>query len=200
MDPHARAERMFFRYTKKKDSERFRTEFSKVSELEATQEQSIIDQLVTKPTTITRPALATSPEASTGNGDRGKRTPPQGNLPSKLTPTKRAKIGGIQAGLTIASEVESGGEQNPKKYAAEAEKAMTACIASLVQVTGQANEVKSNMEKFSEWSWIQDTKFYLDFLNAIRAIEEYKRQNSMVRSALIAQCDLGHVCLKGFAL
>ena len=184
---------MFFRFTKKKDRERYREAFVQHSDLDVTQEPEVLAFLAApkqadprkKDSNGITPTLATPMKEAIDDEQPTKRTPPQGSPNPKATPQKKPKLGSIQAGLILATEAENL-EDNGKKYAQEAEKAMRACVASLVITTGHSSQVATNIEKFSEWSWLKEThKFYEPFVTAMANLEEYKSQKPLVRKFLV---------------
>lgn len=191
---------MFFRYTKKKDKERHRQEYVTRDQLEPTERPEVIAESIRatvaklatpeKKEETTKPASPASIAAPTPTPAR--RTPPQ-SYPAKATPQKKQKTGNVQAGLVLAetAEANASGNDNPKKYAQEAEKAMKVAICSLTTVSQQASEVQTNIDKFDEWAWIKGTKFYPPLIDAIKKVNEYKDQTPLITHLLLKDCDFG---------
>ena len=199
-----------FRFCEKEDSETFDRSFIRKKTVEPTQDPRIFDkdkrqEQAIAPSTPARAAIdaptadrATrkSPSMSPTEDANvlGKRTPP---TPGARSPApKKTKISGsssITAGLVEALETEDA-KADPKKFAANSEKALKACVLSWQSTVTQSREVADNVNdsNLEEWTFLKTTPYFPKFQEAIKDVNEFKARNPMLKSLLLTDCDFGH--------
>ena len=188
---------MEFRWVQEGDSERLKREYVKRRKLENTSARDTDRSTTATPSKAEyRRLYATNADTAATPTKTPTITKAVAKSPSvdvkpqavaavfKAKPQPKTKA----ATATVANVSE---QEDPKKQANAAERAMRACLQSMTTVCSQALLVSQNLESAKDWSFLKSLDHTTQFKDSVEELEKYKNQEPMIKTLILNDVDFG---------